>query len=445
MKAFQGIALLALVNFFTMFVFNGCSDDDNNNPPDLQVNSCEGCHTNYDHLRAIADPDTSTGGGGCGGDAPHIEPYDRVHLGGAGYDVFAASTHGEMECIDCHNGQDGTDDKSLAHSGDFISHPSDHSAEKCGTCHADVVARTTNSLHEQGWGQKSMVVLRSGLTDFSQLSALMQDGYNTNCAKCHASCGDCHVNRPKAGGGGLYRGHQFATSPDTRDICVACHVSRGGHAFFGVGSGTVPDVHQSDQNFECTSCHTGNEVHGDGTSYDQRYKMAMLPKCENCHSNLAAANTYHAMHIDDINCQVCHSQDYNNCGSCHIGGDGARIPAYMGFKIGRNPIPETKPYKFATLRRSLMAPDSWALYGTSDLPNFAVRPTYKYTTPHNIQRWTARTTVDAGKPCYDNCHIITEGNVTRNEELYLFKSELESWEIPASDSIVVDGYLPDSW
>ena len=38
----------------------------------------------------------------------------------------------------------------------------------------------------------------------------MKDGYNTNCGKCHATCGDCHVNRPKAGGGGLYQAHNFS-------------------------------------------------------------------------------------------------------------------------------------------------------------------------------------------------------------------------------------------
>ena len=38
----------------------------------------------------------------------------------------------------------------------------------------------------------------------------------------------------------------------------------------------------------------------------------------------------------------------------------------------------------ATLRQSLMAPDSWDQYGVANLANFDVRPTYKYTTPHNI-------------------------------------------------------------
>ena len=83
-----------------------------------------------------------------------------------------------------------------------------------------------------------------------------------------------------------------------------------------------------------------------------------------------------------------------------------------------NPIPETKPYKMATLRQSLMAPDSWDGYGVETLSDFDVRPTYKYTTPHNIIKWTKRTIVDSlidsrHPDCAQACHIIkdSEGNL----------------------------------
>lgn len=437
--------IVFFVNIFTLWI--GCSDD-NKSGPAGSANSCVGCHTNYEKLKAIASPDTALEGGegGCGGDAPHIEPYDRVYMGGAGFTAFKNSTHGGLECTFCHNGTDDTGDKTLAHSGNFIRHPSDFAADKCASCHADIVNRTSNSLHANGWGQKSMVTLRSGAASFEALSAQMKAGYDKNCGKCHAGCGDCHVTRPTAGGGGLYKGHQFAQHPNMQDNCTACHTSRIGHAFYGIASGTIPDVHLSASGFTCVSCHTKNEIHGDGVAYDQRYKMALKPSCTGCHSNIASSNTYHLMHMNTFNCQTCHSQDYNNCGSCHIGGEGARIPSYQGFKIARNPIPDTKPYPLATVRRSLMAPDSWSLYGTATLVNFDIRPTYKYTTPHNIKRWTSRTQVASGKPCYDNCHIIKEGEVFRNKELYLFNSDLtQSWEINANQNIIVDGHLPTGW
>lgn len=421
-------------------------------PTENSIASCEGCHTNYVALKSNYTPDPPFGGDshGCGGEAPHYEPYDRVFLGGEGFATFKKDVHGKLPCVSCHNGVDGTSDKTKAHSGDFLEKPSAKSDAKCASCHPDIYNRTKNSLHEQGWGQKSMVAMRLGFSNipsgFEQLSSTMKEGYNTNCGKCHATCGDCHVNRPPAGGGGLSKGHAFIRTPDMRDVCVTCHVSRGGHAYFGQAVGTVPDVHLTKRQFTCVVCHTQNEVHGDGKIYDQRYKMGSLPKCTYCHPDGGQPNIYHQAHMNTFSCNTCHSQDYNNCGSCHIGAEGARIASYQGFKIGMNPIPEIKPYKYAVLRQSLMAPDSWDKFGIATLPNFDVRPTYKYATPHNIIRWTKRTQVAAGKSCYDACHIIKNTDGTyRNKQLYLFKSDLQSWEISATQSITVDGKLPDSW
>ena len=421
-------------------------------PTENSIASCEGCHTNYVALKSNYTPDPPFEGDshGCGGEAPHYEPYDRVFLGGEGFATFKKDVHGKLPCVSCHNGVDGTSDKTKAHSGDFLEKPSAKSDAKCASCHPDIYNRTKNSLHEQGWGQKSMVAMRLGFSNipsgFEQLSSTMKEGYNTNCGKCHATCGDCHVNRPPAGGGGLSKGHAFIRTPDMRDVCVTCHVSRCGHAYFGQAVGTVPDVHLTKRQFTCVVCHTQNEVHGDGKIYDQRYKMGSLPKCTYCHPDGGQPNIYHQAHMNTFSCNTCHSQDYNNCGSCHIGAEGARIASYQGFKIGMNPIPEIKPYKYAVLRQSLMAPDSWDKFGIATLPNFDVRPTYKYATPHNIIRWTKRTQVAAGKSCYDACHIIKNTDGTyRNKQLYLFKSDLQSWEISATQSITVDGKLPDSW
>lgn len=450
------IIILALV-----FVIAACDDEkelpiseDTGNQ--LAKNSCEGCHTDYDLLKQVYTPDPpSTGGHGCGGDAPHYEPYDRVVLEGEGYEDFKNSVHGKLDCVTCHNGVDNAESKDDAHSGDFIASPSLYAKEKCASCHPDVVARTSNSTHEQGWGQKSMVSLRygtgTGPEAFEALPEELKAGYAANCQTCHGTCADCHITRPAAGGGGLSNGHKFTKTPDMRKNCTTCHVSRGGHAYFGEGIGTVADVHLTNAGFECMDCHTKNEVHGDGNYYDQRYKNQLMPECVDCHSDISNSNDYHSMHMDSFNCQTCHSQDYNNCGNCHIGTDeGARVASHLKFKIGMNPL-EHKPYKMATLRQSLMGRDSWDHYGVEDMANFDVRPTYKYTTPHNIIKWTKRTlvdsTIDSRHPsCAQACHIIkdSEGNLI-NKEYYLFESDLEDYEIPADQGIIVDGKLPSRW
>jgi len=76
--------LFILFSFVFLIYLSGCKDR-NEEPisPDQQVitksvASCEGCHTNYQQLKKVYTPDPpSEGGGGCGGDTPHIEPYDR--------------------------------------------------------------------------------------------------------------------------------------------------------------------------------------------------------------------------------------------------------------------------------------------------------------------------------------------------------------------------------
>lgn len=462
---------LITIFILSVLVFSACQEDKDNpqlpsDPPSggdiSKVNSCEGCHADYEHLKSVHTPDPpAEGEGGCGGEVPHIEPYDRVYLGGDGYAEFKNSIHGELGCVACHNGIDGTDNKDEAHSGEFLRHPSSQMREKCAPCHPNIVNRAETSLHVQGWGQKNMVTIRSGLGEgpeaFDKLTDMMKEGYNKNCAKCHGSCGECHITRPVQGGGGLYKGHKFNKTPHIRDNCTTCHVSRGGHAYFGVAVGTKPDVHLTKNGYKCIDCHSKDELHGEGKYLKNRWEQKSKPMCEDCHSDINNSNTYHSVHMDSFNCQTCHSQDYNNCGSCHIpgssegalakinGGAGARIPSHQKFKIGMNPIPEIKPYKMATLRQSLSAPDSWSEYGTANLSNFDAAPTYKYTTPHNILRWTQRTEVEQGKACFDACHIIKDGDTYRNKEYYLFQSDLEDYEINATKHLTVDGQLPSSW
>ena len=415
---------------------------------DTNIASCEGCHTNYAHLQAVYTPDTTEPPGGCGGGAPHYEPYDRVYMGGEGFDAYKTSGHYAIGCVGCHKGTDNTSDKNSAHSGDFIKHPSVFNDEFCGACHSSIVDNFKTSLHH-GTGQKRKVTIRSGLSgpdEFDQLPEHQIEGYNKNCSHCHASCGDCHIVRPPMGGGGLANGHNFVRTPDMITVCVTCHVSRGGHAYLGVASGTKPDVHLTVMGYVCTDCHGKVDLHGDGQKVEQRYAYTKLPSCADCHTGIGTSNTYHSVHFTDFNCQVCHSQDYNNCGSCHIHGDGARIPAYMDFKIAVNPIPTVKPgFDFTLVRRTLAAPDNWQEYGVPQYANFNAFPTYNFTTPHNILRWTQRTEVTDGKACSSNCHIRNEGGTLINKGLFLFYDDLLSWEQGASEPIVVDGKLPSSW
>lgn len=427
-----------------------CSKDveeENPDPSNPNFASCESCHTNYVHLQAVYTPDTGAPAGGCGGEAPHYEPYDRVYMGGDGFKEYKKTSHYSIGCVGCHNGVDGTSDKNLAHSGNFLRHPSVDYVNKCGTCHQAITNNFKTSIHN-GTGQKRKVAIRSGFSssqDFDQLPAHKLEGYNKNCATCHGTCGNCHIVRPPIGGGGLAQGHMFKKTPDMITVCVTCHVSRGGHAYLGVASGTQPDVHLTKYSYKCTTCHRSDELHGDGIAVEQRYAYTKLPKCKICHTTSQTSNQYHTQHFEDFNCQVCHSQDYNNCGSCHIHGDGARVPSYQGFKIAKNPIPTIKTgFNLTLVRRTLAAPDNWIVYGVANYTNFDALPTYNYTSPHNILKFTSRTQVGSGA-CYSKCHIRNDNGTLINKELYLFNSDLLPWELNANSGITCDGNLPSSW
>ena len=103
----------------SIVLVTGCKKD-TDDPDEGDGASCEGCHTNYAHLQKVYSPDTVITGGGCGGEAPHYEPYDRVYMGGTGYEEYKKSGHYQIGCTGCHNGTDNTDDKTVAHSGDFL-------------------------------------------------------------------------------------------------------------------------------------------------------------------------------------------------------------------------------------------------------------------------------------------------------------------------------------
>jgi hypothetical protein len=445
-KVHYYLILIGLVTIFTI----GCSKDMEKAPDVLGYESCLDCHTNYAHLQKVYSPDTTGPAGGCGGEAPHYEPFDRVYMGGDDLSDFIASSHGSMSCTACHGGVDSTGDKRLAHSGNFLAHPSTNYTETCGECHSEITDNFSTSIHN-GYGQMRAVALRSGKSGPDEFHLLPQhqiEGYTKNCATCHGTCGNCHVVRPPIGGGGLAAGHMFTKKPDMINVCVTCHTSRGGHAYLGVAAGTQPDVHLTKAQFDCLNCHTGQEMHGNGKKVTQRYAYDELPTCKDCHSSSGVHddNLYHSLHWDNLNCQTCHSQDYNNCGSCHVGGSGARIPSYLDFKIASNPIRYLKPeFRFTTVRRTLGAPDNWSVYGVEEYANFNALPTYNYTSPHNILRWTSRTQVAPGEGCATKCHIMNVDGVLVNKELYLFMDDLLEWEIGATGHITVDDKLPSIW
>ncbi len=358
-----------------------------------------------------------------------------------------------MTCEQCHGG-DATalDDPEAAHVG-LIADPSAPATNACKQCHPEVAATYWQSMHATLQGETNSIAARAGHATFEQCPQALQTGFKGECTKCHATCGDCHISRPNANGKGFIKSHVFNQKPSQAYQCLACHGARIGYDYLGSDDeGRAPDVHFS-KGMSCMSCHGQVQAHqAAGEAFD-RYHVANTPRCEHCHA-VSTANAYHQQHWNDLSCHVCHSvAEYQNCAGCHTSGVYTTDPVYQAdnpfqaFRVGRNPFPDRR-FAFVTVRHAPVVPDTYAPWGADPLAAFDALPTWKYTTPHNVRRWTPRTQVAAGAHCASACHLGEPGGSDANADLYLWRDFVDAgWpvEAGANESVIVDGALPASW
>ncbi len=354
-----------------------------------------------------------------------LEPWEKVLIDA---EAFAATEHGQMPCTTCHAGAESPD-KEVAHAG-LVAAPSADPGASCGACHPEVSAAYPKTLHSTLQGYWTVLDQRS---DAEALEGM----FGNHCASCHASCGDCHVSRPRSVGGGLIEGHVFRQTPSLTQNCTACHGSRVGNEFLGKHEGLKPDVHFSQARMTCVNCHEGAQLHGMGAepAGDHRYDGPQRPTCQSCHQEVVTGQTeilMHDLHGEKLSCQVCHSISYTSCDGCHVGiSDDTGRPffqtegSYLAFLIGRNPLQsETRPYAYVPVRHVPIASTSFEFYGPGLLPNFESLPTWKYATPHNIQRNTPQTEACA------NCH--------GNPDVFLTLEKVSEAEVTANLDVIVE-------
>lgn len=347
--------------------------------------------------------------------------------------AYGATDHGEIACVDCHGGVESPD-KDEAHTA-LVARPSEGAAPVCAECHDDQTSRVANSLHVTQEGYWSVLEARGADRDHPEMQAM----FGNHCSSCHTSCGDCHVSQPASVGGGLLKGHVFTAAPPMTRTCTACHGSRVGNEYMGKNEGVLADVHFRQGRMTCIDCHGDEQMHGSAESTDpaatHRYAGAEAPECVSCHDTHGTrddAVREHRMHGDTVSCQVCHSTTYINCDSCHVAvSESSGNPfftteaAYFTFLIGKNPlIGRDRPYQYVPVRHVPIDTESFAYYGADLLPNFDNEPTWRYATPHNIQRLTPQT-----ESC-NNCH--------GNADIFLTADKVAPAELEANRAVIVD-------
>jgi hypothetical protein len=441
-----GVAALVLL---AAWIAGGCAEERPTGPPGA-VDQCVACHASRERLAATAAPDTIAPPADpeeeCGGSAPRLEAWERALV--TGEYLGNPGPHGGS-CSGCHGGRAHRSVKGEAHAG-ITRDPSAGPAPACRICHAAIVTRHAASLHGTQNGYQTMFALR-GAQPAGQVSAM----FAVRCASCHTSCGQCHVSRPDAAGGGLVSGHRFRRVPSMDDNCAACHSSRVGAEFRGenrVGDRLLPgDAHYLSGE-TCVFCHPGTELHGDGGTPSLRYEAPGAPSCTECHSEVETDdnNHWHVKHgrttgEPRLACQVCHSQPYRNCFDCHVGtgSQGLQHPSRIDFRIARNPARTARrPWDLVVVRHVPVSPASFDAWGVS-LGSYGAEPTWRFATPHNIARRTAQ----AWPEGYGNPGVSCGGGCHGRRELFLTPAYLDTLlqegllspaEVPANQRLTVE-------
>lgn len=346
-----------------------------------------------------------------------MEVWERVFLGKA---EFLSTTHGQIACVLCHEGDRWASEKEAAHQG-MITDPSE-GGQSCLACHADVVHTSETSLHTTLTGMREGLMARGGSFTNSPLA----QAFDNHCQTCHATCGSCHVSRSDSQGGGLVSAHYFK-KPSILYNCAACHGARAGNEYLGNHEGIPGDVHWTKEGMSCNKCH-GEEIHQSPADATNRYHNRLTITCvsSGCHDDLSRReppNEYHREEmLGKVACQACHSVEYKNCYGCHVALDGegkgyfTTEPSVIQFKIGLNPIrSKTRPSEYVVLRHVPVNRDMFEYYGTNLLPDFDAVPTWKYATPHNIQLHTPQT--ESCNSCHGQPSLFLTGADVAAEEM----------------------------
>ncbi len=361
---------------------------------------------------------------------PQLAAWEKVLVNGEGY---FDTVHGRIPCNACHGGVGDTEDFDLAHEG-VVMDPDP--VASCLACHEEETVSHVDSLHSTLAGYTKVLEMRAG----GEMSSGLQEAFDLHCTSCHATCGQCHVNRPTTVGAGLLAGHDFKKIPPMNLTCTGCHGSRVNDEYKGKNEmaegGHYPaDVHFNPGGMACIDCHPGEQMHGMTGEQTHRYDGPPDPDCEDCHDVVGSNPQHSSLHLEKVTCQVCHTVDYKNCYSCHVQKSPEGVPYFktdpsqMLFLIGKNPLKSPdRPWDFTVLRHVPVDRDSFSYYGDNLLPTYDNRETWTYATPHNIQLKTPQ-----NASC-NSCH--------GNDALFLTPDKVDPDELEANQNVIVDGAPP---
>ncbi len=171
-----------------------------------------------------------------------------------------------------------------------------------------------NSLHFTTQGMRTWYDAEDG---FGKITEIKYD--DTGCKTCHVkNCDVCHGVQGESG-----MEFTLAKSADMQ-TCLPCHSREQAGMSIDEAAGK-PDVHFA-AGFECVSCHTSQEVHGNGTLPNSMRDIGyLMAACKNCHEGqdpdapvYLATTKSHTVHGEKLDCAACHVSNTMACYNCHF-------------------------------------------------------------------------------------------------------------------------------
>ncbi len=202
-------------------------------------------------------------------------------------DIFSASIHGDLECIECHEEFEDAD---------FPHDDLDIRKVDCGLCHEDAVDEVSHSVHSPAFKDRAPDVPEcSDCHGSHDIRAIDDPASRVSKVNQPQTCALCHADRE------ITERNQIVL-PD-----VISHYSESIHSKL-ILSGNADAA-------TCSDCHHGHEILGPFEQHSTIFKLNIPGTCGTCHE--AERDQYamgvHAQSLNSGNkdapvCTDCHSE-----------------------------------------------------------------------------------------------------------------------------------------
>jgi cytochrome b subunit of formate dehydrogenase len=259
----------------------------------LSNESCLDCHNEPGWTETIQGKEVNL----------HVEPG-----------LFAASLHGDFDCIDCH--ADITE----------VPHAENLADADCAGCHEDITTEYRRSIHGAmkivGNGDAASCGDCHGSHNIQSVSDIASPVFKMNlartCAKCHDNPGltdDYRIRYPEAATHYAESIHGQALMKFGLIVAPSCNNCHGVHDIKrSVDQNSR--VHHTNIDETCGQCHVGvaeeyaKSVHGQ--HLDDAGKMVAV--CNDCHTahDIEVPGSAHFKATSDEKCGICHGDRLEN-------------------------------------------------------------------------------------------------------------------------------------